>query len=135
MRPSGIQRIGTRFINRMLFPAEGCRLNDYLEQDDNLVGAPPAWLTEGVVSAGFFHQNAYTVIIQETTYTVNLIRTIQPAESTPTKVPIIMDINVSTSTAMELDGAVLRQRLTEMRWLKNKFFFGNITEKAKGIFQ
>ena len=43
---------------------------------------------------------------------------------------LILDIDVFTTRAMELNEEVFLKRLQEMRWLKNKAFFGSITQKA-----
>lgn len=126
-RPVAIQRIGVRFINRMTFPADAFNLDEYL------VGSPQPKSTLGFLRAGFLYSD--TLVVPETNYSVNLIRTIQPAQGTPPSIPIILDIDVFTTAVAELVDADIEKRLTEMRWLKNKIFFGNITEKTKGSFQ
>lgn len=127
MRPPAIQRIGVRFINRMPVPAEVFRLEEYL------LGSTQPLPSLGLLSAGFFHQD--TLVVPDTSYRVNLIRTVQPVEGTPARIPVILDIDVFLDTPMELDDTALQQRLAEMRWLKNKVFFGSIAPKTKGIFQ
>jgi uncharacterized protein (TIGR04255 family) len=124
--PVAIQRIGVRFINRMLFAADSFRLEDYL------IDSPQPLASLGFARGWFLHQDALR--LQETGFMVNLIRTMQPAEGTPARVPVIMDIDVFTCEPIELDEAPLKKRLAEMRWLKNKIFFGSITAKAKGLF-
>ncbi|MGD1001820.1 MAG: TIGR04255 family protein [Candidatus Brocadiia bacterium] len=124
--PDVIQRIGVRFINRMLFPNDGFRLEDYL------IGSPQPLASLGLARGWFLHQDALR--LPETSYMVNLIRTMQPAEGTPAKVPLILDIDVFIYEPMDLDEAPLKKRLVEMQWLKNRVFFDSITPKTKGIF-
>ena len=50
-------------------------------------------------------------------------------------IALILDIDVFTTHGFELDDSVLERRLSEMRWLKNKVFFGSITEKAFEMFR
>jgi uncharacterized protein (TIGR04255 family) len=127
MRPEAIQRVGVRFINRISFPADGFSLEDYF------LSSPQPLVALGLVPAGFLYRD--TLIVPETGYKVNLVRTIQPPEGTPPSLPVILDIDVFINSPMELDDTALRQRLGEMRWLKNKVFFGSVTRKAKGIIQ
>ena len=69
-------------------------------------------------------------------YAINVIRTIQQLNSNMSGgVALILDIDVFTTQAFDLDNAVLARRLLEMRWLKNKAFFGSITKKALKMFR
>jgi len=43
---------------------------------------------------------------------------------------VILDIDVSTTQGFGMDESLLLRRLIEMRWLKNKVFFGSIPEEA-----
>ena len=126
-RPVAIQRIGVRFINRMLFPADGFRLDEYVSC------APQPLPSLGLIRGEFFHHD--TLQVPGTNYVVNLIRTVQPAEGMPLRIPVILDIDVFSNAPMELDEARLKKRLSEMRWLKNKTFFDSITAKTEGTFR
>ena len=121
--PVAVQRIGVRFINRMPFLADGFRLDDYLND------SPQPLPTLGLIRGGFLHQDSFR--LPETNYVVNVIRTVQPAEGTPASVPVILDIDVFTNAQMELDEALLKKRLAEMRWLKNKIFFVSLATRTK----
>jgi uncharacterized protein (TIGR04255 family) len=127
VRPLAIQRVGVRFINRMPFPDGGFRLEDYL---DGAVQPLSLW---GLSSKTFLYQD--TLSVPETSFSVNLVRTVQRSEDAPSTKLVILDIDVFTNIPEELDDGLLRQRLAEMRWLKNKIFFGTITPKTKEIFQ
>jgi uncharacterized protein (TIGR04255 family) len=48
---------------------------------------------------------------------------------------LILDIDVFTTQGFDLDESILGRRLLEMRWLKNKVFFGSITGKALQMFR
>lgn len=122
-RPVAIQRIGVRFINRMLFPADGFRLDAYLND------SPQPLLSLGLIRGGFLHVDAFRV--PETAYVVNLARTEQPIEGTPARIPVILDIDVFTYELMALDETLLKKRLAEMAWWKNKVFFSSITAKTQ----
>lgn len=126
MQPVAIQRIGVRFINKMSFPAEDFSPEKYL------VDFPRPLLSLGFIQSGFLHRDAF--VVPETNYLVNLIRAIQPADSAPLNISIILDIDVFTKIQTELRYDDIEKRLAEMRWLKNKIFCGSITEKAKELF-
>ena len=48
---------------------------------------------------------------------------------------LLLDIDVFSTEPFDLRDDLLTQRLIEMRWLKNKVFFGSITEQALKSFQ
>lgn len=126
MQPVAIQRIGIRFINKMSFPAEGLSPDVYLED------FPQPLLSLEFIRTGFLHRDIF--IVPETNYSVNLIRTIQPAAGAPLNISIILDIDVFTTVPTELKDADIEKRLMEMRWLKNKIFCDSITQKTKEKF-
>ena len=51
------------------------------------------------------------------------------------RIGIILDNDVFTVDPFEFQQEVLERRLAEMRWLKNKAFFGIISKKALATFQ
>lgn len=115
-RPSEIQRIGVRFINRIPFSGE-IRLEDYL------IAAPKEPVDLNLPFAGFLHHD--TLIVPGHPYGINLVRTIQPAVGAQSPAFIIVDIDVFRSGALAADESRL-DILSEMRWLKNKAFFGSL---------
>ena len=67
---------------------------------------------------------------------VQSIRTIQPDPGpNPAGVGLILDISVFTTEPFAYDLSTVTRRLAEMRWLKNKMFFGNLTSKALESFR
>jgi uncharacterized protein (TIGR04255 family) len=126
--PSEIQRLGLRFINRIELPLDGPRPDDYLHM-------PPEVLTGLPLSrSGFFHRDVLGV--PGYPYIVTIVRTVQPIQTGVSKrFGLLLDIDVFSTEPFDLRDELLTQRLTEMRWLKNKAFFGSITERALESFQ
>jgi len=125
-RPASIQRVGVRFINRILTPAEGLRT------EDAYTSSPTAPKGLEVLLAGFLSHETWKVPGHN--YGLNLIKTIQsvPGQS-PTNVGLFVDVDVFTAEDQipVEDNGVLARRLDEMHWLKNKAFFGSITSSQK----
>lgn len=118
--PDKIQRMGVRFINQFSIQL-GADIDDFFH------AAPktPAGL-EQLPLSGFLHRETLTV--PDYPYEINIIRTVQPGES-QRPAQLILDIDVFTITPLSLDEDPIKERLREMRWLKNKAFFGSVTNK------
>jgi uncharacterized protein (TIGR04255 family) len=83
---------------------------------------------------GFMHQE--TLAVPDYPYAINFIRTIQRSdESNVGKIWAILDIDVFTTQSFEFTFGHVIHSLNEMRWLKNKVFFGSITEKTLEVCQ
>lgn len=127
-QPSEVQRLGVRFINQII-PVETARLADYLTQ-------PPRYPKNlELPLSGYLHHDTFDVPGHP--YAINVIQTIQPQ---PTRAGIegaglILDIDVFVTQPFEPVGELVEQRLTQMRWLKNKAFFGSLTKKVLKAFQ
>lgn len=122
-KPVEIQRLGLRFINRMVLSMEVEQLEDYLQ----ILPQNPRGLDFPI--EGFFHHEVLGV--PGFPYAINIRRMIQPSDVPTTKeIGVILDIDVCTIHPFELQSGLLEQYLAEMRWLKNKVFYGNITSKA-----
>lgn len=127
-QPVEVHRIGLRYINRIQLPPDELRFEDYLEP----APVPPKGLD--LPFHGFMHQD--TLAVPDYPYAINVIRTIQPPSAPGSAgLGLILDIDVFTTQGLELDKAALEQRLLEMRWLKNKVFFGSVTPNALKLFQ
>jgi uncharacterized protein (TIGR04255 family) len=128
-QPSEIQRIGLRFINQVDIGSDDAELGHFLRFP------PQAAQGFDVPFNFFFHQDSLS--IPGHPYVLTLNRALQPKQeqgggrTTPAK--LILDIDVSTTSAIGLDQ--LQSCLSEMRWLKNKAFFGNFTEAAINSFK
>lgn len=82
----------------------------------------------------FMHHD--TLAVPGHPYSINVIRTIQlPPDSGSPGLALILDIDVFTTPEFRLDETMVVPRLTEMRWLKNKVFFGTVTDKALELFR
>jgi uncharacterized protein (TIGR04255 family) len=126
--PSGIQRLGLRFINRIELPLDGPRPDDYLHMPAEVLKGLP------LSRAGFFHRDVLGV--PGYPYIVTIVRTVQPIQAAGSKgFGLLLDIDVFSTEPFELREELLTQRLAEMRWLKNKAFFGSITEQALESFR
>lgn len=119
--PTEIGRVGMRFINRIGVPKTGFELNEYLAHGPSMPNELPLDFT------GFLYRD--TLAVPGGIYAMNLVRTIQGAdEKNPEESGLIVDIDVFTIQSFTNDEAILKQRLAEMRWLKNKAFFGIVSE-------
>jgi uncharacterized protein (TIGR04255 family) len=126
-KPLEIQRVGLRFINRIEMQPGEIRCEDYI--------VPP---TQPIIELnlpfiGFFHQD--TLAVPGYSLAINVIRTFQPPQMLNAGIALILDIDASTTVALALNQIDLAQRLHQMRWLKNKVFFGSITEKSLNRFK
>ena len=126
-KPLEVQRVGVRFINRIeMQPAEVC-CEDYIEL--------PSHPTKGLdlPFTGFFHLD--TLAVPGYPLAVNVIRTFQPPQTPNAGIALILDIDASTTAALKMNQEDLVQRLQQMRWLKNKVFYGNMKPKALDRFK
>jgi uncharacterized protein (TIGR04255 family) len=120
-RPFEVPRIGLRFINRLLCPPDKQELDEYLR----IVPVPPVDLN--VPFTAFLHRD--TLIIPNHPYGINIVKTIQPRQGfEENDLWLIIDIDVFTTEKCAASSLAIQERLEEMRWLKNKVFFGSITD-------
>lgn len=116
------QRIGLRFINQFDAPSEPFELSKFFIQP-----LPPAYSELPFPRARFFHQD--TFVVPNYAYQVTVTRTFQPALSVQGQAnpKLILDIDVFTTAISPATPEQISARLKEMRWLKNKLFFGSLT--------
>jgi uncharacterized protein (TIGR04255 family) len=121
-----ITRVATRYINRINIPGPDCCFEDYLS-------APPVVpknLPQGIV--GFINKikifepeiNAIAIITQD----------FEPVVRPDVKsdyYPLILDIDVFTSTPDGIDESTAWDLLEKLRNFKNRVFFDSITDKLK----
>ena len=123
--PTTIQRLGVRYINRIVLKSG--------ENPSNYLKIMPSALTGlELPTESFFYQDTYQ--IPGYPYYVNWVRTIQaqPITSVDYQHPaLIIDIDVfTTNQLIASDRESLVKHLHEMRWIKNKIFFSCITQTA-----
>jgi uncharacterized protein (TIGR04255 family) len=125
--PTQVQRPGLRFINRMPL-AKGKQLKFYLDSPPE----PPQKMK--LALNGFFYQDRLSVPGQA--YAINITRTLLPPEEPGTQdAALILDVDVFSEECFELRRDALEHKLAEMRWLKNRAFFGSVTNKALESFR
>lgn len=127
-QPTEIQRLGVRFINRIM-PVEITKLADFLTQ----IPEHPENLALPLSS--YLHQDTFDVPGHP--YAVNMVQTIQPQPTSAgtESASLILDIDVFVTQPFEPVENLIKKRLAEMRWLKNKAFFGSIKKEAVKTFQ
>jgi uncharacterized protein (TIGR04255 family) len=126
--PAAFDRLGLRFVNRILLPVGDRDFGNYIQP------APSAPGALDLPFSGFLHQDALAVPGHP--YGITVIRTIQePAASDISPIALIFDIDVFTIPGTALDSITISDRLEEMRWLKNKVFFGGVTDNALELFK
>jgi uncharacterized protein (TIGR04255 family) len=125
-QPSEIQRIGLRFVNRMALPSQQIDWGQYMK------AAPEAPKGLDMPLTGFFHQD--TLSVPDRPYALNVIRTVQQPDL-PGEIGLIVDIDVYTTQPITDKPDALDGVLTDLRWLKNKVFFGSMTTKSLELFR
>ncbi|HEV7280232.1 MAG TPA: TIGR04255 family protein [Pirellulaceae bacterium] len=126
--PREIERIGVRYISKTALRT--------VSEVKDLLEFPPTRPREMdfLDIRGFVFQTRFGV--PGNPYEVAVARTIQPGSpDRPSEMYLIMDIDVATNSVTSLEGDLLSTRLREMRWLKNKAFFGSITQMATDRFK
>jgi len=126
-RPSMVQRLGVRFINRI-------EISPDVRFEDCFTAPPREMSGLELPFVGFFHND--TLAVRGHSYLINLIRTMQvPPDTLRERPALILDIDVFTLEPFALEPRLLEQHLKNMRWLKNKIFFGNLTESVLQKYQ
>lgn len=123
--PSEIQRLGVRFINRII-PVEPDKLA-------KLLAIPPRSSDSMELPLkGFMHQNTFD--IPGHPYNLNVVQTIQPPSPPETdSFSLILDLDVFTTRPIQFDE--MDSQLLQMQWVKNKAFFSCLTNTALDRFR
>lgn len=114
-----IRRIGIRYINQFNVPKGKIELGDYYKY-------PPYTFLDWDTSA-YLHHDTYTVPDSE--YGVNIIKTIHYTPIIGVD-GLILDIDVFIQKSLIYSEIDLTKVYEELRWIKNKVFFSNITENV-----
>jgi uncharacterized protein (TIGR04255 family) len=116
--PAGVSRVALRFINHLPFPPD--RVADFLE-------SPPVPAEgAGRVVQGFLNR----IQSHDPEEGLTAIRTIASAPASVTGGGVIVDIDASRQADSQVEEAELRPVLERLRVLKNRVFFGSITDRA-----
>jgi len=121
-QPNLVIRIGLRMINRIPIPVAEFQIEDYLET------APKPPKAFDVPYQGFMHHETFA--LPDTPYGVNVVKAIMPAAKGEPGPALIIDIDTFVMPNDMVDNKVMLDLLTDMRWIKNKVFFGTVTAKT-----
>jgi uncharacterized protein (TIGR04255 family) len=119
--PASIDRLGLRFINRIPVDSSRHEIEYYLESHPR----HPRGLDVPMVQ--FLHRD--TLRVPGHPYMINLVRAMQSMDHDGQRDFIIIDIDVYAGGHMEPNSKRIPEMLTDMRKLKNRVFFGTITEE------
>ena len=127
-QPKEMQRIGLRFINRIQLPPKETNFEKYIQPYPE----PPFNLE--LPFSNFFH--SVRLVVPGYPYGINIIRTIHQSQDPKSDgIGLIVDIDAFTNQPFEVKDGVLEERLAELRWLKNRTFFGSITSDSLKLFK
>jgi len=127
-KPLEVHQLALRYVNRIEFLPQDQRFEEYVDPTPK----PPNKLD--LPFSNFFHQDTFAVPGHD--YAISIIRTLgRMPDPISQGVGIILDITVSTWKPIDLRQDLIEHRLSEMRFLKNRAFFGSITEKTLNSLQ
>ena len=139
-RPVDISRIAVRYINRLLIPGTPPEFSEYLVAPPTLPGGPNSSLaklgTEPPHPFQFVSGFLSRIVINhpDSQITAAVVQALEPP-SEERYVPVILDIDVFQQNVSNLDSDALLARFERLREIKNRAFFGSITEKTLLIFK
>jgi uncharacterized protein (TIGR04255 family) len=120
--PLEVQRLGTRFINRI-------PIHDMAQVRRYLLQPPKCLERMGLPSEHFMYHSAHRV--PDEPYGIDMTRTVPPPELMADRtLALIVDIDAFTRTPFGTAEEESRHHLARLRWLKNKAFFSVITPRA-----
>jgi uncharacterized protein (TIGR04255 family) len=124
--PDFITRIAVRYINKLPIPLPLGDFSEYL-------CSPPIVPSELPRQVATFLTR---IVIPESDFGADAVITQALERPTdPNFVTIILDIDVYRARQYEIDDENMKSEFEELRHLKNKIFFGSITEKAARLFE
>lgn len=126
-RPSGIERLGVRFINRIT-PIDPSSLSEVLSLPPHAPNGLELPISEFL--------NRILFEVPGHPYRIHVIQTIQPpTPQETTENSAILDIDVFTTQTVEMDNIAIDRHLSHMRWLKNKAFYSLVTRDVQRRFE
>jgi uncharacterized protein (TIGR04255 family) len=126
--PVQVRMVQLRFINRILLPMSGGKL----QVDDYLKICPQLPDEEKLGFLGFLNQ--YVAFEKDTGNQINIVLAAQPVENE--KLPIIFDITASRQLVTEpKNWPKILDAIKSLRRLKNLVFRNTLTERCIKLFQ
>lgn len=124
--PERITRIAVRYTNHLRIPLPIRRLSQYLT-------APPA-IPDNVPNSVSSFLTRVVIDDQETGLTANITQALEK-NTDPQNIMIILDIDVYKQEDFEIGEERVWPIFNELRNMKNRIFFGSITEETIRIFE
>lgn len=116
-----VQRVGVRFINRIQIPADTANVSRFFRG----FGTPPGNLP----SNGFIYTDR--LVLEGYPHQANVVRTVQPpSPGSANSAALILDIDAFFPKPFAATLQAIHDRLAELHWLKNRVFFGTVTEEV-----
>jgi len=123
--PVRILRLGTRYLNTIGAPASYLDLREYFTTLPSVPAGIPTVAADLLVRM-VLHE-------EEPPYSVIVTQFLEQGENEAVRV--ILDIDAFSRETYEMDEGAMWAVLTGLRDLKNRVFFGSITEKTLGLFE
>jgi len=120
-----VKRYAVRYVNRVELPLPMKDFSEYLRTLPRVAEGLPQSLS------GIFMR----LVIPFDDATVIVTQAIDEAGVTPGKIPIILDIDVSQTGSVPVDGDELWNKLETLRDIKNDVFFNSLTPTAWRLFE
>ena len=117
-RPAEVERLGVRYINHFSV-ATPANIGDFLRE--------PPTNAQNLQLKEFVYQSTFG--LPGSPFDVRVIKVMQQSSELKES-GLFIDIDVFTKTPSSIVEAELDESLQHIRWLKNKVFFGLITENA-----
>jgi uncharacterized protein (TIGR04255 family) len=132
-RPGEVRLVRLRYVNNIQLPLVQGRV----DIDDYLKAGPRPPKIKGLSLSSFL--NHLTAVEESSNNRVSVALTLASNEQMPpTKdiLPVLFDNSAESSVNFEPDDwATIKQKLSDLRYLKNQVFKGMLTSKCRSLFQ
>lgn len=121
-RPELVTRVATRYINRIELQLEGLNFDDYLAAPPRFPKALPEILSEFLIRL--------VVPDAETGASIAITQALEPPNLENKSISVLLDIDVFKSVELDCGSKEIWKLLAAFRDLKNRAFFGSLTDKT-----
>lgn len=126
-KPETVTRVATRYINRVELPIAGLDFNDYLTAGPKVPNGIPDVVGQFL--------NRIIVPDAATGADIAVTQVIESVNAQTGKVGLMIDIDAYKEVDFRPEADDTWQLLDSLRDLKNRAFFGSLTQKAMDLFQ